>query len=164
MFPVVIGMEKLDADVCRMLQARLERPCAMLLSAEEKADMMTGVLRQMDLLVTSRYHAAVLSMERGIPIAAVSMDERLDSLMSDCGFADRYLFHTTDADAGDRLYAAVRDADMHRGEIAETIHRQTDRYKKQLDEMGFFLKDYMQQKLENTSRIDSKEKREYKGK
>lgn len=152
MFPVVIGMEQLDADVCRRLQAKLERPCAMLLSAEENVDLMTGVLRQMDVLVTSRYHAAVLSMDHGIPIVAVSMDERLDSLMTECGFADRYLFHTTDADSGDRLCEAVRDAKVYREEIAETIHRQTDRYKKQLDEMGFFLKDYLQERLESKNR------------
>ena len=47
---------------------------------------MTGVLRELSALVTSRYHAAVLSMERGCPVAAVSMDERLDTLMKELAF------------------------------------------------------------------------------
>ncbi len=153
MFPVVIGMEKLDADACRMLQAKLERPCAMLLSADEKADLITGVLRQMDLLVTSRYHAAVLSMERGIPVIALSMDERLDSLMTECGLAEKYLFHTTDKDLGGHLYKAVKDAGNHSEEIGAIIHRQTASYKKQLDQMGHFLKVYIRERLVNKERI-----------
>lgn len=148
LFPVVIGMEKLDAEVCRKLKAKLNRPCAMLLSANEKADLMTGVLRQMDLLLTSRYHAAVLSMERAIPIVAVSMDERLDSLLAESGVAGKYLFHTTDADPGDHLCEAIRDAEAHREEISETIYRHTGIYKQQLEEMGAFLKDYLKEKLE----------------
>ncbi len=149
MFPVVIGMEKLDAAACGMLKEKLDKPCAMLLSADEQVNLMTGVLRQMDVLITSRYHAAVLSMDRGIPFVAVSMDERLDSLMSECGLANKYLFHTTDPDPGEQLYGALRDAKEHRKEVSEAIVRQTAGYKKQLDLMGSFLKNYFQKKLES---------------
>ncbi len=147
MFPVVIGMEKLDADVCRMVQKRLHGSCAMLLSAEQSADLMTGVLRQMELIVTSRYHAAVLSMDRGVPVIAVSMDERLDSLLDDCDLADKYLFHTTDEDTGDRLYEAIKDAEENKDEIAKRINSHTDSYRKQLEQMGIFTRNYINDNL-----------------
>jgi polysaccharide pyruvyl transferase WcaK-like protein len=44
---------------------------------------MTAVLRKLKLLITSRYHAAVLAMEAGIPTIAVGHDARLRELFND---------------------------------------------------------------------------------
>lgn len=95
-FPVLFGMERLDAKACHALMEQLPCPGAMFLSGDCPADMMTGVLRRLSLLVTSRYHAAVLSMEKGCPIVAVSMDERLDGIMRELSLDQKYLLHVTD--------------------------------------------------------------------
>ena len=64
-YPVLIGMERLDEKACRDLRKRLTCDSAVFLSGENSAGVMTGVLRELSALVISRYHAAVLSMERG---------------------------------------------------------------------------------------------------
>ena len=97
-FPVVIGMERLDERPCADLAARLDRPCAMFLSGSTPANVMAGILHRLDVLVTSRYHAAVLGMQAGVPFVAVSMDERLDGIAKELGVADNCLCHVTDTE------------------------------------------------------------------
>jgi polysaccharide pyruvyl transferase WcaK-like protein len=57
-------------------------------SREHDASRMTTLLRSLDLLVTSRYHAAVLSMAAAVPQLAVGHDLRLVSLYQELGLAD----------------------------------------------------------------------------
>lgn len=147
-FVTIIGMEKLDKEACHKLAARLDEPSAILLSADQSADIMTGVLRQMSMLVTSRYHAAVLSMEKAIPVIAVSMDERLDSLLGECGLDEDYLLHAADEDLEDGIYQRLVMAADRRDLIHEAIRRQTDHYRKELDQMGIFLRKFTRHMLE----------------
>jgi Polysaccharide pyruvyl transferase len=56
-------------------------------SREHDASRMTTLLRSLDLLVTSRYHAAVLSMAAAVPQLAVGHDLRLVSLYQELGLA-----------------------------------------------------------------------------
>jgi hypothetical protein len=51
---------------------------------------MTCLLRGLDLLVTSRFHAAVLSLAAGVPQVAVHHDTRLATLYQDLGLRDRW--------------------------------------------------------------------------
>ena len=139
-FPVVIGMEKLDAHACRDLQAQLETDCAVFLSGDRDAGVMTGILRRLSALVTSRYHAAVLSMEEGCPIAAVSMDERLDSIMAELSFDKDYLMHVSDRDLDQKINRALSSAVADRESIRRRILLYRDDNKKKLARMGDFLK------------------------
>jgi polysaccharide pyruvyl transferase WcaK-like protein len=142
-FPVLIGMERLDAKACSLLEGKLDRPGAVFLSGDNDASVMTGVLQKLSYLVTSRYHASVLSMEGGCPIVAISMDERLDGIMQELGFDQEYLFHTGDSDLGQKLCRALEAANRNRTQIKEHIRHQLIHYKKILEEMGSYLKDYM---------------------
>jgi polysaccharide pyruvyl transferase WcaK-like protein len=54
---------------------------------------MTEILRSLDLLVTSRYHAAVLSLEEHIPQIAVGHDPRLTGLYKDLEMENEYLIN-----------------------------------------------------------------------
>ena len=66
---------------------------------------MTGILRRLSMLVTSRYHAAVLSVEGGCPIISVSMDERLDGIMKELSMDTKYLYHVSDRNLGKKIYS-----------------------------------------------------------
>ena len=64
---------------------------ARLFSAREyDASRMTCLLRGLDLLVTSRYHAAVLSLAAGVPQVAVHHDTRLATLYGDLGLKEKW--------------------------------------------------------------------------
>lgn len=146
-FPVLLGMEALDRKACLDLASLLDAPSALFLSRENSAQVMTGVLRRLSLLVTSRYHAAVLSMEGGCPIAAVSMDERLDGIMKEVSL-EPYLLHTDDTDLEERL---ARSMDLALGSSEEIRGRIRDRlplFKKTLSERGTFMKTYITEGLE----------------
>lgn len=143
LFPVILGMEKLDERPCRDLQAKLERPCAFFPSGEWSADIMTGILRRLSVLITSRYHASVLSMDEGIPVIAVSMDERLDSIMEEVSLDENYLHHVTDADLEDRICRSLILSGQERAEIRSGIERQRRIYETRLNDMGAFLRTYV---------------------
>jgi polysaccharide pyruvyl transferase WcaK-like protein len=80
---------------------------------------MTALLRSLDVLVTSRYHASVLSLAAAVPQVAVHRDLRLRSLYAELGLEHDYFLPPDDpevfgriADAVDRLLAdpvEVRD-------------------------------------------------------
>ena len=146
-FPVLLGMEKMDIDACRKLEQKLQKPAAVFASGEYTADIMTGLLRNLSALITSRYHAAVLSMGRGCPIAAVSMDERLDSLMKEIELDETYLFHVWDEALGDELAEAVAEGCSRHEEIRERLGNKVQEYKQEQLKMGEFLKRYITGRL-----------------
>lgn len=108
---------------------------------------MTGILRRLDMLVTSRYHAAVLSMEGGCPIVTLSMDERLDGILHELGLDGRYLLHTDDEGLAEKLSSAMKSAQVERDGIREKIQTALPGYQSKLADMGAFMKEYIQNAL-----------------
>ena len=146
-YPVLIGMEKLDEKACRDLRAMLKKDSAVFLSGDHSASVMTGVLRELSVLVTSRYHAAVLSMETGCPIVAVSMDERLDNLMEELSDDGCALFHVEDRSLDRKIRRALSQAEIQQTAVRENIHIYTEENKRKLSRMGAYLKNYLENKL-----------------
>lgn len=146
-FPVLIGMERLDEKPCKALSAQLDRAGAMFLSGEYEASVMTGILRRLDMLVTSRYHAAVLSMKGACPIVALSMDERLDGILHELGLDGRYLLHTGEEGLDEKLSSAMKSAQVERDGIREKIQAALPGYQKKLNDMGIFMREYIQTAL-----------------
>ena len=83
----LIAMEELDEKLCRAIREQMRhRDRARIFSAREHdASRMTWLLRSLRLLVTSRYHAAILSLAAEIPQIAVGHDLRLSSLYEELG-------------------------------------------------------------------------------
>ena len=82
-------MEELDEPLARVIRGRMRHPerTKVFSSREHNASRMTTLLRSLDLLVTSRYHAAVLSMAAAVPQVAVGHDLRLLTLYQELGMA-----------------------------------------------------------------------------
>lgn len=138
-FVVIIGMEKLDAQACSDFRALMDKPCALFTSRDNDVFAMTSVLHQLNALITSRYHAAVLSMLKAMPVVAVSMDNRLDGLFHDIGFADKYLHHTNDADLATHISRSIEEADAHAADIIATIRQHVQQSRTTLKEMSQLL-------------------------
>ena len=88
----LICMEQLDEAFAAHVQRRMRHPeHARQFSARNyDASQMTLLLRGLDLLVTSRYHAAVLSLAAGVPQVAIGHDTRLSTIYHDLGLRERW--------------------------------------------------------------------------
>jgi polysaccharide pyruvyl transferase WcaK-like protein len=105
----LICMEELDEPIARathheMVHADRARVFS---SREHDASRMTAVLRRLGVLVTSRYHASVLSLAAAVPQLAVGHDLRLRTLYSELGIEDRYFLTPDQPDVFDRMTDAV---------------------------------------------------------
>lgn len=89
---VLIAMDELDLPMCTTIAgglgsrhaARVRRVASTELTPFE----MVPLLRSLAYLVTSRYHAAVLSMAAAVPQMAIAHDERLCGLYEELGLED----------------------------------------------------------------------------
>ena len=140
-------MEKLDASVCELLEQRIEAPHALFTSKTCDVFKMTGLLRQLNILLTSRYHASVLSMERAIPIVAVSIDARLNGIMNEVELAEHYLHHATDDNLEERIVASLHMAGEHEQEIGNTIRQHLTIYKNKTEAMGQFFAKWLKEQF-----------------
>lgn len=138
-FVVILGMEKLDTSACLEIEKKTVGRHALYTSLNYNVFQMTGLLRQLSVLITSRYHAAVLSMEGRFPIVAVSFDDRLDGVMSEAKLDRDYLHRVDDPQLGDLITASLHQADSHRKEIAGLIAGHLSDYKEKTHQMTQFF-------------------------
>jgi polysaccharide pyruvyl transferase WcaK-like protein len=68
---------------------------------------MTALLRSLGALVTSRYHASVLSLADAVPQVAVGHDLRLRTLYAELGLEHEYFLPPEGPHAFDRMGEAV---------------------------------------------------------
>jgi polysaccharide pyruvyl transferase WcaK-like protein len=87
-----IAMEELDEPFAHDVQGRLAHPerSRVYSAAALDASQMTVLLRSLALLVTSRYHACVLSLAARVPQVAVGSDLRLETIYRELGLAEEY--------------------------------------------------------------------------
>lgn len=89
----LICMEDVDQPLAQNILDKMENSdkSRIFSSSELNASQMTHVLRSLDLLVTSRYHAGVLSLESKVPQIAVGHDTRLKGLYEELKLPNDYL-------------------------------------------------------------------------
>jgi polysaccharide pyruvyl transferase WcaK-like protein len=88
----LICMEELDEPFARAIHREMAHPerAGVFSSREHDASRMTALLRSLGVLVTSRYHASVLSLPEGVPQVAVGHDLRLRTLYEELGLDDAF--------------------------------------------------------------------------
>jgi polysaccharide pyruvyl transferase WcaK-like protein len=88
----LIAMEEVDERLASAILGRMSHPemAHVFSSRVHHASRMTVLLRGLRLLVTSRYHAGVLSLQARVPQIAIGHDLRLRTLYEDLGLADRF--------------------------------------------------------------------------
>ncbi len=146
-FVVILGMEKLDSRVCELMERQIVGPHVVCTSNTCNVFQMTGLLRQLSVLLTSRYHASVLSMEHPIPIVAVSIDARLNGVMREVGLADHYLHQATDTDLESSIMASLQLTDEYKQEIKDTIQRQLIHYKEKTVAISQFFVTWLKEQF-----------------
>ena len=119
----LLAMEELDTPLAQEVLRRMRHAdrARIFSSRELNASKMTAVLRGLDLLVTSRYHAGVLSMAKPVPMAALAHDPRLDGLFSELGLKKDFLVDRNDPDAWTKMDAIVDRLVSDREAIVERL-------------------------------------------
>lgn len=144
----LICMEELDESLAYDILEKMENKdkCLVISSRKFNASQMTSILCQLDLLVTSRYHASVLSLRSGIPQIAVGHDPRLEAIYHDLDLYDDYFIGHSSPNLWDDLFEKI-------GLLLENPHLQKDYlekgYKKQLrlsEKNRILLREFLKQK------------------
>ncbi len=105
----LICMEELDEPIARAIHTEMANPdrARVFSSRELDASRMTALLRSLGVLVTSRYHACVLSLADAVPQVAVGHDLRLRTLYAELGLERDFFLSPDDPDLFSRMADAV---------------------------------------------------------
>jgi len=140
-FPILVAMERLDAQPCRSLLQFL--PGIPIFTSDDY-DMfqLVSILRRASYMVSSRYHGIVTCMPSLVASAGVTMDERIRNLMRERGH--EHLFLTVDdphleAKLLQVMEILVAEADSVRDGIGKTVVRNL----KVMARMGVILEEAM---------------------
>jgi polysaccharide pyruvyl transferase WcaK-like protein len=138
-FPILVAMERLDAQACRSMLEFL--PGAPVFTSDDY-DMfqLVSILRACSYMVSSRYHGIVTCMPSLVASAGVTMDERIRNLMRERGH-EHLLLTVDDPNLEPKLLqmmeALVRDAES----VREGIGRAVVGNLKLMARMGTILED-----------------------
>jgi polysaccharide pyruvyl transferase WcaK-like protein len=90
-----LSMEGLDAGFANKIQQLMKRPdrTKIFTSSKYNASQMTSILRSLELLITSRYHAGVLSLPNQVPQTAIGHDLRIKDLYADLDMSELFIDH-----------------------------------------------------------------------
>lgn len=106
----IIAMEEIDAKVCKqiyeVLPAHITRQIELHSASICDPFAIVRVLRDSDYLITSRYHASVLSLHAGVPQIAIGHDDRLETIYQEYGLRDEYFLSYTEDALERRLWQA----------------------------------------------------------
>lgn len=141
----LICMEEVDEPLAKCIKDQMKNPeMAKIYSSKNyNASEMTSLLRSLELLVTSRYHAGVLSLERQIPQIAVGHDTRLRGFYGELGL-DNYLIDYMSPKIWDRLKEKV-DELLENPEIQQNLLEQGfNNHLNRANKNPEILKDFLQ--------------------
>jgi polysaccharide pyruvyl transferase WcaK-like protein len=91
----LLSMEGLDTSFTTKIQDKMKHAdrTKVFSSMQYTASQMTGILRSLDLLITSRYHAGVLSLPNHVPQTAIGHDLRIKDLYTDLEIPELFIDH-----------------------------------------------------------------------
>lgn len=144
MFPVVVGMERLDSPACRRMAEQLG---GVPVFSSEQYDMfqLVSILRRGHFLVSSRYHAIVTSMPGLVASAGVTMDERIRNLMRERGHSHLSL-EVDDPELESKLLDVMRQLVQQAEAVRDGIGRTVVRNLKVMARMGVYLEEHVRRR------------------
>jgi len=143
--PIVIGMDSTDFDACNDLNSLLDPPSTVFSSRFYDGHQLTSILQSLDLLVTSRYHARVLSMAEGVPAIAVSLDERLYNLFNECNQLEDYYLKVDEPELGEKLLSKMEKLWENRDHLRREWRYHIPIYLKTMADMGKFFRGFVEE-------------------
>lgn len=121
----LICMEEVDEPLARDILDKMENSedARIFSSSEYNASQMTHILRSLNLLVTSRYHAGVLVLEAAVPQIAVGHDTRLKGFYQELGIHKDYLLDSCSPNIWESIQQKVDDLVRNPDKQKETLKK-----------------------------------------
>jgi polysaccharide pyruvyl transferase WcaK-like protein len=142
----LLCMESVDDNLALEILSRMRhREQARIFSATSyNASQMASLLRGLDLLITSRYHAGALSLEGHVPQVAIAHDARLADLYDEIGMKNEFFFNRDDPDlfpqVMERAEKLLKDPSGTRDRLAKAHEEQTTRALRSKELVGAYLR------------------------
>jgi polysaccharide pyruvyl transferase WcaK-like protein len=153
-FPILIGMERLDAGPCQRISERLGG-IPIFTSEQFNAFELVSVLRRCRWIVSSRYHALVTSMPGLVPSAGVTMDQRIRNLMCERGHSALVL-EADDPQLQPKLSEALDRLAENREAICDAIGRSVVQNLKAMARMGGYFEQEVRRCFPNFPGFDKR--------
>lgn len=139
-FPICVGMEKVDREACEDLASRLDPAPPVLVSDEHDMYELVSVLRNCSMMLSSRFHAVVTSMPGLVPSAGITMDERIRNLMNDRGHPHLFL-EVDEDDLGEKVRGILETLERDADAIVDGIGRAVPKQLRLMGQMGIDFMD-----------------------
>ncbi len=128
----LLGMEELDLTFIKRIQALMRHPerTRAFTSMEYNASQMTSILLGVELLITSRFHAGVLSLLSQVPQTAIGHDLRIRDLYTDLDIPEFFVDHEL-PDKYRVLTDNIEKLISHQDAVKDKLRRGYERYREQ---------------------------------
>ncbi len=125
----LLSMEGLDTTFTQKVQEHMKHAdrTRVFSSTQYNASQMASILRSLDILITSRYHAGVLSLPHQVPQTAIGHDLRIKDLYTDLEIPGLFVDHE-DPDRYKKLSDNVEALFEHHGTIKAALKKGYNRY------------------------------------
>ncbi len=141
----LLSMEGLDATFANKVQGLMKHPdrTRVFTSSQYNASQMTGILRSLEALITSRYHAGVLTLASQVPQTAIGHDLRIKDLYGDLGISEFFVDHE-DPDRYKLLSDNVSKLFSDTTAIKEKLRRGYEQYREREKLNPKLLKEFLE--------------------
>ncbi|HLW82607.1 MAG TPA: polysaccharide pyruvyl transferase family protein [Candidatus Acidoferrales bacterium] len=142
-FVVCVGMEMLDRDACERFAAQIGG-APIFCSDQYDMYQLVSILRECQLMASSRYHAIVTSMPAGVASIGITMDERIRNLMRQRGH-EHLLLEVDDAELEGKLFATLQRLCRERECVRDGIGHTVARNLQLMARMGMYFEQFVTQ-------------------
>jgi len=142
----LIGMEALDEVLLRKVHGYMVHPdrARIFCSREYNASQMVCILRSLELLLTSRYHACVLSLAAQVPQIAVGHDLRLKTIYRELGLFEDFFVEPNAHDLYESLHPRVERLLEDPSCVRDALRRGYEKHQGDARRNRSLLKDFVQ--------------------
>ncbi len=144
----LIGMESLDEDLLIKVHGYMNHPdkARIFCSREYNASQMASILRNLKILLTSRYHACVLSLAAKVPQIAVGHDLRLKTIYRDLGLFEDFFVEPDNPNLFESLRSRIEQLLNEPGRVHDRLCTGYEMHLSAAQRNRSLLKDFVQAK------------------
>lgn len=117
----IIAMEEMDNKPCEDLMKEMKHKPIFINSSHYNAEEIATILTNLHFLISTRYHAIILSMQKAIPFIGLSFDERIEEIMKELNLNHDYYINYDEPNLLEKLKNNTLKIESNHASISKTI-------------------------------------------